>query len=71
VELPGRAIETFLTTHPAAFCADCLAKRVGLPAGQVSMVMHRLQGAPGFRSEADLCSECRRKVSVIKADLAG
>ena len=71
MEFPGRAIEAYLTTHPGSFCADCLARTLGLPAGQVSMVMHRLQSTPGFRSETGLCSECRRKVSVIKADLAG
>jgi hypothetical protein len=71
VELPGRAIETYLTTHPGQFCADCLARTVGLPAGQVSMVMRRLQETRGFRAETGVCSECRRKVSVIKAVLAG
>ena len=70
MELPGRAVETYLTSHPDSFCADCLARTVGLPAGQVSMVMRRLHDR-GFRSETGVCSECRRKVSVIRAERAG
>ena len=71
MELPTRSIATYLTAHPDSYCADCLAGALGLPAGQVSMVMHRLGDAGAFRAEIGRCVECRRKVSVIRALLAG
>ena len=71
MEFPARSIATYLATHPASYCADCLARALGLPAGQVSMVMHRLRDAQGFRAETGFCADCRRKVSVIRAVLAG
>ena len=71
VDFPGRVIESFLMNHPGSFCTDCLAQILEIPAGQVSMAIRRLQDVKGFRSEPGVCSECRRKVSVIKAELAG
>ena len=71
MELPARSITTYLTTHPGSHCADCLARAIGLPAGQVSMVMRRLREAGDFRTETGSCTDCRRKVSVIRAGLAG
>ena len=71
MEFPIRSIATYLMAHPGSHCADCLAAALGLPAGQVSMVMPRLGDAGSFRAETGLCADCRRKVSVIRAVQAG
>ena len=71
VDFPGRVIESFLLNHPGSFCADCLAQILEIPAGQVSMVIRRLQDVGGFRWEGGICSQCRRRVSVIRAVIAG
>lgn len=71
MQLPGDTIETFLRQHPGSFCADCLAEMLDIPAGQVSMVAHRLQDALGFFCAHSVCSHCRRKRFVVKAVAAG
>ena len=71
MKLPGVVIETFLRSHPESVCVDCLAQSLDMPAGQVSMVVRRLQGTLGFTGEVGFCSRCRQQRSVIKAAAAG
>ena len=71
MDFPGKVVESFLRHHPGSFCADCLAQILELPAGQISMVIRRLQDAADFRSEAAICSQCHRRVSVVRGTAAG
>jgi hypothetical protein len=64
---PGRLIEQFLATHPGYFCVDCLAEVLGIPVGQISMVIHRLKTSSAFTSQTGLCSRCGRRAPVIQA----
>jgi hypothetical protein len=60
-------IEVFLATHPGCFCVDCLARAVGLPAGQISMVRHRLTESEAFIADRATCSACRKIRLVMRA----
>jgi hypothetical protein len=71
VKLPSAVIETFLRSHRESFCVDCLAQGLDMPAGQVSMVVRRLQDTLGFSVATGPCSLCRRQRSVIRAAAAG
>jgi hypothetical protein len=67
---PGRLIETFLQSHPQYFCIDCLQQELGIPAGQISMVISRLRRAGTFTSEIGRCSRCGRNDLVVRAAVA-
>ena len=67
MKLPGIVVETFLRNHPESYCVDCLSRKLDIPAGQVSMVVRRLQDAGGFSAGPGVCVQCRRQISVIRA----
>jgi len=67
VKLPGIVVETFLRNHPESYCVDCLSRKLDIPAGQVSMIVRRLQDGGGFSAGPGSCSQCRRQISVIRA----
>jgi hypothetical protein len=67
MDSPGRLIEEFLQTHPGYFCVDCIARALGIPVGQISMVIRRLGRSDGFTADLAACSRCRNKAPVIKA----
>jgi len=71
VRLPSAVIETFLRNHPEPYCVDCLSRKLDIPAGQVSMVMRRLEDSWAFSVVPGDCAYCRRRVSVIKIVAAG
>ncbi len=67
MKLPGIVVETFLRNHPENYCIDCLSRKLDIPAGQVSMVVRRLQDSDGFTAGPGVCTQCRRQISVIRA----
>ena len=71
MKLPGVVIETFLRNHPDAFCTDCLSRKLDVPAGQVSMVVRRLQESGGFSARYGVCAQCRGERMTIKAVTLG
>ena len=67
MKLPGTVIETFLRNHPESYCIDCLSRKLDIPAGQVSMVVRRLQDTGGFGAGPGACAQCRLHISVIRS----
>ena len=58
----------FLREHPTFVCAECLASKLEVPILPTTMITLGLHQADGFQTADGVCSQCRRRVRVIKAE---
>jgi hypothetical protein len=73
-EVAGRVQSTararvlaFLRARPdEAWCAECVAVKVGLARARVANVFLAAEGAPGFHRQDDACAGCgRRRLGLV------